>query len=384
MDTPFKPNYETESKTWGLGLKLIFQLVGLPPKELLEHCLFEIEAVVTNNDAANDATVYTQQIAKIVAQMYHKSLLWDLRTTGRALWVAYRHLRGKTVNNSSQLVAKAGGTKTFRLALPLYLSDPRGKSPNDACQNTALLEGKTFELQCASTDVIGTTAGGDQVLTSATIRLVCNFIPANQNPNEADIPSKLMQDYEDWAQQDAFLKVGGAYSHLAIYDETDDAVDTTEYERVRVQLGGFDVVDRLRGAALIADYNDRCAMGGAVAAGAADGIAETEQLAVTGSTLFIPVLTPPAGYQGSELPKTGQGQAARVTIDGTATGARFLYRMIMEKTQPEIQEAARMLGITLPGSASYTSATASKTPLRGTPEKVASLQRLLPVKAVGA
>ncbi len=68
---------------------------------------------------------------------------------------------------------------------------------------------------------------------------------------------------------------------------------------------------------------------------------------------------------------------------GTATGARFLYRMVPDKTDAEREEAARMLGIKMPQQASYGAKTASKTALKGSPYRVAKHEKRLPTRVVG-
>lgn len=391
MDTPFKPTYECESKTWTLGQKLIFQLVGLPPNQKLDHADLILEGSVTNNDPDDIITVYTQQLCQLFAQIYHKSIACDIRTTGRALWVMYRSMFGKALGNAGQAipVADSDGDETipFILTLPIYFSDRNAKNPFYACQPTELLEGKTIEVQCASTNVIGTSdpTDGDenQTFSAGTVRLVLYFVPGDKKPNSVELPSKLRLDFEDWNQQTAFLKVGGAYSHLMIYDETDDALDQTDYTRVRVQLDGYDVVDRLPTDALIGQYNDAVALGGTQAAGNTSSVSETEQLANVGVTGFLPILNPPQGYLLEQLPKTQSGGAARVDIEGDSTGARFLYRMIDDMSQSEREEIAKMLGISNPKTASYASKHEDSVPPSGSPQHVASLQKKLPVVVVG-
>ncbi len=358
----YKKSYELEQKTWSSGGKLIVQLAGLPKDHRLTHILMETSATVTKANMGS-VTVYPRSLAKVFALVEHKSPRWSVRRTGRQLWLDAKHQDGKSLNNASTTIAGSGGTGTLTNFMRLSPVDFSAGSPNDCAMPTSLLEGKTIEITCASTSTIET----DTTISACTVKFTCFFIPGAGDT----IPSKVRQDYEDWNQATALLRPG-VYSHLYIYDESDDAVTTTEYTKIRVQMDGREVVDNLPTTQLIAEYNRVSVQG-------ASQDNELEQLP-TSTALFIPVITPEKGSKLSNLPTATQ--TCRADITGSVSTARWAYRTIELASESEDNEAMRLMGVAEPERTPRGEKTSSKVAVNATGVRSAVLSRILPKRFV--
>lgn len=353
----YKKSYELEQKTWTSGGKLIVQLAGLPKDHRLTHILIEQTSTVTNAGATGG--IYPRSLATSLALIEHKSPRWTVRRTGKQLWNDAKHMDGKSLNNAAVSVTGMGGSAEVKCFMRLSPVDFNAGSPNDCAQPTSLMEGKTIEITCASTP----TVESGFTISATTLKFTCFFIPGAGDT----VPTKVRQDYEDWAQATALLRPG-VYSHLYIYDESDSAVTTTEYTKVRVQQDGREVVDNLPTTQLIAEYNRVSVQG-------ASQDNELEQLP-TGTALFIPVITPEKGYKVSNLPTATQ--TCRADITGSVSTARWAYRILELASETEDNEAMRLMGVAEPERTPRGEKTRSKVAVNATGVRASVLSRVLP------
>ncbi len=363
----FKPTYELPSVNFSANGKTPIQLLGLPEGRVT-HIMLELDGVASSSNGAG-TNVRPRQFAGRIAQAYLETELFKMRATGKSLWNLYKHMNGKSLMNS--IVAVANVNTTIRAVVIIPFSDPRAASPNDTAMPSSLLNGKSLEIQWgAGTFTIG--ADTITVSTNTLLRATAFLIPESEAKD--GLPAAVRIDYEDWSGQTALLASGkgGAITHLHVHDDSDDSVSLTEYERFRVQCDGVDAVDRLRTFQLVAAYNDAFALGG-------DQSNETEQLPDS-ALLFIPIITPRVGYKLMQVPDFEN--VMRADITGTATSARFVYRIVEDRHPAQEVSAGKKMGMADPENRRVAVKTLSKTDLVGSVKQVEKARKRLPVRLV--
>lgn len=367
MQNP-KTHYELEAKTLTPGAKQVINLYNLPRGQRVTHIMLEITATITDVGALSALTTYPRELAKLIGQLYLESDVAKVRTTGQILWNLYKHMTGKSLSNTgiSYAAGASAGEMTVFLIVPF--ADHRQLDAMDTAIPAELLEGRTLEIQCPDSFAVGTQESGVQTASNVTLR---STLFLGDGAGEV-VPVVTRLDYEDWSQATAYLRPG-SYSHLGIYDPADDLVTIAEYDRLEAGMDGIDVIDRIRVKQLVADYNDKHAFG-------ASQDNELEQLPLD-NLLFIPMITPPVNYKIPSVPFAQK--TVRVDITGTATGARFYYRTLGERS-PEVEyAAARIFGHREPERVQFNMKTVSKMELQAPPKRFRRLRRLLPLRLLG-
>ena len=384
-------SYELEAKTWAPGAKLITQMSGLPKGQRVTHIMIELDAMFGYSSNQTDwrpdvpgmtpgwgSSAPTDNIeidpagtpeyfARLLTNIDVKSDVLNVRATGKLLTFLYQHMSGhmpsmithKFFYSSSQPGNSDIGDKPGTLIIIIPCSDPKADNPHDSAVPTELLEGRTIEFQCASSNQMWFRS----IVKQCTIRATVWMIPGNG----AVVPVQTRIDWEDWNQQTALLRPG-TYPHLFIYDENDGLVRTSEYARVRLQMDGNTVVDRLRSKQLIADYNHR----------STSSNANHINLETSG---LIPVLTAGDKYKLSQIPSGSH--AVRADIEGDMIGARFAYRIVEPRVADTEIRSLQRLGVPDPERQSIEVKTASKEPLKGgDAQRIVRMRRTLPVRSV--
>lgn len=360
---PYKKHYKLDSRAWAASGNTTLPMQSLPGGRLT-HIVLEVTATVTNS-TAGDYTAYPRQLARLIAKLAVDTPTWEVKATGRTLWNGYRHRQGKSLSNGGSTISTMS-TGTVRAFLHLSPVDWRAASPLDCAQPTELLEGKSIEVEWSSSGTLDT----DVAASAITVRPVMFLDPSAG----VVIPSRVVEGYEDWTGAAVLLPATGNYTHLHVYDESDDVVTTTEYASMRVTADGNDVVPDLSSTQLLGEFNHHSVM-----ASSQDN--ETDQLPGA-SVLFMPVLTPKPGYKLTSTVYTA-GQL-KVEITGTATTSRFAFRIVQERTQSQEVTALSLLGLEDPkASVGYVKSVGNKKIDPKASVKGAKLARSLPYRAFG-
>ncbi len=367
MSLAQKVGAELESKDYGVK-KASVQLVDLEDDHRVTHMVMQVDATVANS-AAGAVTVLPRQLAAIFSTILLDSPLFKMRATGRMLWNLYRHMSGKSLSNGGVSVAGGGGTSNLKANLVIPFADPYAADPNGTAQPSELLrKGKALEYILNPSNVIGTGGAGQQTVSAAQIRTFPVYIPGAGKK----LPSETILDYEEWGQKTSYIKPKGGFSHLFLWDEADDALTLDEYTDVTARFDGRAIMESLKTSFLVNEFNHRMARGGSQ-----DN--ELEQLPLSGNLLFLPVLTPPAGYKTTQL--WSAEEAARLDFNGTATSARWGYRQVVDTEEAVERDAIRAMGED-PDKVEVEPSTLKGLPLTGDAMRVRRNAKRLPKRLV--
>lgn len=357
MGNAFKFMHPLPSKSMTAGGQVSVELAGLPIKARIASFLIEITGTATS--ASSTQAFTPQEMAKLIANVDIDSDFFWVRTTGQGLHVLNKMMRGYPVASAAQSVTATTGGVAARCFLEIPCADPRAYEPNDTAIPTRLIREKTINLNFKDALTLGTTI--EVTMSNVLVRVFALLVPESGDV----IPTATRIAHEDWSQKTANLKPG-AFSHLGIYDESDLAVTIAQYAQLSVGLDGAQLYDRVQTQHFLAQFNRLVGFDPDYELSYQDGA----------DLQFIPLIVQPDKYKLTQLPDSES--EARVDIDsGTATGARYIYRQIVDVRDATARNAMIRLGHE-PSESEIGVKTASNSPLQGSEERVIKHARRLP------
>lgn len=349
---PFAPEqkHNIELKNMGDGRATILQCEMVVP---------------VKNTTGAPVTVKPSDIIAKVAEVKLNSPLFNVQADGPLLAAIYQHMMGKATDADADVTIADNATEDVTAFLYILMADQRSDDPNHGAQDTRLIRDRNIEVRY----------GSAVIATDVEIQAGGNVYPVLEVTEGAGIalPAKVRIGYEDWAQKTANLPEG-AYSHLFALKSGGGVLTPTDIARVRCVDGdGGIVVDSLRLEDLAQDFNHKYALG---------TDAGPEALDVQ-SMSFAPIITAPDKYKLTQL-NHSVGSMRTDIVEGTATGARFGFRMVepVQQGSTDASAALKKLGHPNPERVQLVAKTLSKTPLEGDAKRVAKNFAILPKRPV--